>query len=131
VVSTLSPLLLLALVTASGGQRPGSAQFQVSVRVVAPLRASAPATVTLGRADAAPAPSGDRWVVRLAPSATMRGGTSGVLIGVPGQAMRPCEDEPDARCEVTVTSPTSAEAGGPMITLVFVPDGAPSAIVER
>jgi len=131
VASTLSPLLLLALVTASGGQRPGSAQFQVSVRVVAPLRASAPATVTLGRADAAPAPSGDRWVVRLAPSATMRGGTSGVLIGVPGQAMRPCEDEPDVRCEVTVTPAPGAQPANPVVALVFVPDGAPSAIVEH
>ncbi len=124
-------LVLLAVATAPGAHRTGSAQFQVGVQVVAPLRASAPATVALGAAAAAPAPSGDGWVVRLAPSATIRGGASSVLIGIPGQAMRPCGTEPGTTCEVAVTPPAGAESGSLVVTLVFVPDGAPSAIVER
>jgi hypothetical protein len=130
VASTLSALLLLA-VTAAGGQRPGSAQFLVSVRVVAPMRARAPAAVALDGATATPAPSGDHWVVRLTPSATLRGAEPGVLVGIPGQEMRPCGGGPDVRCEVAVTPAAGAETAGPVVALVFVPDGAPPAIIER
>jgi hypothetical protein len=127
-VTTLPALMLLAVLAAPVGQRPGSAQFQVSVRVVAPMRANAPAAVTLGPATAIRGASGDCWIVRLAPSASLPGGGSGVLIGAPGQAMRPCGGEREPRCQVTVEP---ASGAGTVVALVFVPDGAPSAIVER
>jgi hypothetical protein len=143
VASTLSVLVFLAVVTAPGAQRTGSAQFQVSVRVVAPLRASAPDTVELRQTgDLSQAVNGVRLgattkghgraeavVARLTATASLRGGTAAVLIGLPGGPAQTCPD--GGACELALARAAGGAAAGEAVVVTFLPDGAPSALVER
>jgi hypothetical protein len=142
VASTLPVLALLAAVTATGGQPRGSAQFQVSVRVVAPMRARAPAVAELhrpasptGTAAGAPyvLPAGGQGnqrsvVARLVPTVALRGGTAAALIGVSGQRSVRCAD---GGCELALSHVATTAADAETVVVTFLPDGAPTGLIER
>lgn len=113
-METPGALALAALLLASparAGDRSGS--FRVAVRVVKPLvvRAAAPPL----RASGAPS-------ARLSPPATSAG--AAVLAGLAGEVHRPCAP---ASCDGAVPAPPP----GATVILTVLPDGAPTALVER
>jgi hypothetical protein len=127
--STVAALALLAAAAGPGVRHTGSAQFRVSVNVVAPLSASAPEIVTLSPDAAGSSSSG--MVAHLPLRSSIRGGQSAVLVGAPGGAMRGCSEAVNAGCEVAVPSSPAAEPVSPVVVVAFVAGGAPPASVGR
>jgi hypothetical protein len=113
------------------------------VRVVAPLRASAPSVAELHRpASATRIVNGalpvslaggqgrDQQVVaRMVPVVALRGGAPAVLVGVPGGPSRRCAE--GGTCELALKRLAATAGTGETVVVTFLPDGAPSAIVER
>lgn len=142
--STAAALALLALAAGPGAHRTGSAQIQVSVRVIAPMSASAPSVAELRAVEAAMTPTvnvtlraqpaeqradGQRVVARLFPTAARRGGAPGALIGVVGGPSQRCADA--GACEVSFTRAATDAADDRTLVVTFLPDGAPPSLVER
>jgi hypothetical protein len=120
--ASIAALLVAAGPAAAAGSRVGSAAMRVSVVAVAPLRARAPEAVSL---ETVPAASGSRQIARVRPVAAMRGGAPVVLASESGAPARACEG---SSCEVPLAPGAS---DGAVVVLTFLPDGEPTAIVER
>lgn len=113
------------------------------MRVVAPMRASAPSFAELGPAGAnaqlvnaslrespeARRAGGEPVVARVFPTASRRGDAPAALIGLLGGASRRCADT--GACEVSLTRVAATAADARMLVVTLLPDGAPLALVER
>jgi len=122
-------LLMAAAAPGPGHAAPGS--FRVSVRVAAPLRASAPALVDLGAGGAALSRDpGGGWVARVPAPAAARGAPAAVLAGVLGEVARAC-DPAAGTCEVALGRAGDAPPARSTVVMAFLPDAAAATVVQR
>ena len=129
VAARLTSALVVGLLATSAGGAERSGTFAVSVQVVRPLSVRTAGVAVAVPAGIAPAGEPRSWTARIAASASAPGGLPVALISAGAGAARPCDDA--GECRATWRT---AAAGAPTdhaVVLTLLPDGAPTAIVDR
>jgi hypothetical protein len=133
VAARLTFAAMVALLTTRAYPAERSAGFAVTVQVVSSMAVQSPSAATVAprtallRAGSAAAGE-PPYVARVSPVASVgRTGGAGTLVGPAGEVARPCVA---GSCEAGFSA-ASVAAGAAALVVTFLPDGAPTAIVER